>query len=218
LAAEVPPPSLTVNGEGIVKVEPDVVLVSLAVVNTAATARGALDANSADAAKLMQAVQAAGVPEKDIATTSFTIDPLYAPPPPNAPQPGTEAPRIVGYRVTNQLRVRVEGVTRSGELLDKVISAGANRVGGLSFDVSNPGPLRDQAMKEAILDARRKAELMAEAAGVTLGRVLSVTTGADAPMPVFETRVAMAPRAVPIAAGERDITATATLVFEITPK
>lgn len=216
-AAEAVIPSLSVNGEGKVKVEPDVVLVNLGVVTQAATARAAMDANSADAAKLLAAVKAAGIADKDVATIQFSVDPIFAPPPPGPVTEPESGGRIVGYRVTNQVRVRIEGVERSGDVLDRVVAAGGNRIGALTFDIANPDPLRDRAIREAIADARRKAELMAEAAGVRLGRILSLTTG-DVAIPAFEARVAMAARAAPISPGERTVSANASLVFEILPK
>lgn len=216
-AAQETTPSLSVNGEGRVKVEPDIVLVSLGVVTQAATARVALDANSADAAKLLAALKGAGIADKDVATTQFSVDPVYAPPPPGPVIEPDASGRIVGYRVTNQVRVRIEGVGRSGDILDRVVAAGGNRIGALTFDISEPGPLRDRAVKEAIADARRKAELMAEAAGVRLGRILSLSSG-DVAMPAFDAKVAMSARAVPIAPGERTVSANASLVYEILPK
>src|SRR5690606_13731564 len=103
---------------------------------------------------------------------------------------GDAAPAIVGYDVSNQVTVRIEGVGTSGAILDQVVAAGANRINGIRFDIAEPQPLRDEALAAAIAEARRQAELMAEAAGVTLVRTLSVGTYADA-QPMYE-RVAFA--------------------------
>jgi uncharacterized protein YggE len=213
-AAEETIPTLTATAEGHVMAEPDIVMVTLGVVTTASTARAALDSNTADGQRLIAALKAAGIADKDIATQNFSVDPIYAPPPRDQPDP--DAQRVTGYRVTNQVRVRIEGVARSGDLLDRVVAAGANRIGSISFDFANPQPLRDRAVQAAIAEARRKAELMAEAAGVRLGRLISLSTG-EQPVPMFAARP-MAAKAVPIAAGERSVSASATLAYEIEPR
>jgi uncharacterized protein len=98
-----------------------------------------------------------------------------------------------------------------------VIAAGANQVNGISFDVAHPDQPADAALKDAIAQAKKKADLMAEAAGVKLVRILSITTGSG-PRPVFAAFDGGMPRAanaVPVMAGERTVSATATIVWEI---
>ena len=203
-------PTLTANGEGVVYAAPDIALVTLGVVSQAETPAAALDANNADMQSVIDATLAAGVAEDDIATTNFSINPVYAPQDPNNFQ---AQPRIIGYEVRNDVTIRIRGLDASGTVLDQVVRAGANQVTGLSFDLAEPQAARDDAIRAAIADARRRAELMAEAAGVRLGRVVSITTF-DGAAPQFEMR-AMAAQAVPVMGGQRSISANATLIFEI---
>lgn len=208
---------LSVNGEGVVIAKPDIATVSIGVVSEGATARAALDANSADMTKVIDSVRAAGVEERDIGTTGFNIDPVYSRPP-IRPDGSEENPQIIGYRVTNLVSVRIRDIDNSGAVLDAVVSAGANRVTGIEFGIAEPGRLQDEAMKNAISDARRKAQIMADAAGVRLVRILSIASNANYPAPRFEMRAAAADaKAVPILQGERSLTANASLVFEIEP-
>jgi len=212
-----PTPQLSVNGEGIVIAKPDIATVSIGVVSEAATARAALDANSADMQRVVDSVKAAGVAERDIGTTGFNIDPVYSQPPIRA-DGSRENPQIIGYRVSNQVSVRIRDIDNSGAILDAVVTAGANRVTGIEFGIAEPGSLHDEAMRNAIADARRKAQLMADAAGVRLVRILSISASEAGPRPEFDLRVAAAPmKAVPIMQGERTLTVNASLVFEIAP-
>jgi uncharacterized protein YggE len=124
---------------------------------------------------------------------------------------------IRGYRATNQVQVEVVGVDKVGGVLDALVAAGANELGGITFGIAEPTPLLDEARRKAVADARRKAELYAAAANVTLGRVTHVDeTGGGGPPPVPYARMeAMA--ATPIAAGELDLTASVTVTFAIAP-
>jgi uncharacterized protein YggE len=212
-AAEPPTPSLSVSGEGREMVVPDIVIVTLGVISEAPTARGALNANNADMQKVIASIVAAGVKETDIGTIDFSIAPVY---PPNPDDNSNAPPRIVGYRVSNELRVTIRELTKSGDILDRVVSAGANRVNSISFDVGDQAAPAEKALRAAIADAKRKAEIMADAGGVRLVRVLSITTDGTPPLR-FEA-LAMAAKSVPVMAGERALSANATMVFEIAPK
>lgn len=208
---------LSVSGDGVVLAKPDIATVSIGVVSEGPTARAALDANSSDMTKVVDSVRAAGIQERDIGTTGFNIDPVYSHQP-IRPDGTQENPQIVGYRVTNLVSVRIRDIDNSGAVLDAVVSAGANRVTGIEFGIAEPGRLEDEAMKNAISDARRKAQIIADAAGVRLVRILSVSTNANFGVPRFEARVAASDaKAVPILQGERSLSANASLVFEIEP-
>ena len=125
-----PTPQLSVNGEGIVIAKPDIATVAMGVVSEAPTARAALDANSTDMQRVIDSVKAAGVAERDIGTTGFNIDPVYSQPPIRA-DGSRENPQIIGYRVSNQVSVRIRDIDNSGAILDAVVTAGANRVTGI---------------------------------------------------------------------------------------
>lgn len=211
-------PTLTVTAEGSFEVTPDIVTVTLGVVSNGKTAAEALEANSKDMNAAIAAIKGAGVAEKDISTSGFNISPVYARQPDNQPD---EPTKVIGYQVSNQVTVTIRDLKGSGAILDKVVAAGANQVNGISFDVSDAQSAADAALKDAIAKAKTKAELMAEAAGVKIVRIVSLTTDGGA-RPVFAAydgammRAAKAP--TPIMAGSRDVTAVATIVYEIAAK
>jgi uncharacterized protein YggE len=210
-------PTLTATGEGLVLAVPDIAIVTMGVLSDAKTAGEALAANNVEMTKVIDAIKAAGVAEKDVGTSDFSVSPLYQQQP--ARDDGTETPpRIVGYRVSNTVRVVIRDFAKSGEILDKVVSAGANQVNSINFDLSDRVTPADQALREAIAAATRKATLMADAAGVRLVRVVSVTTYDSGPIPMARGEMAYAMKAVPVMAGQSSVTASATIAWEIAPK
>jgi len=212
-------PTLNASGEGYVMVVPDIAIVTIGVTTRAEAARAALDQNSAETAKVIATIRSAGVADKDIGTSGFSVFPVYEERPPRADgQGGIEAmPKIVGYQVQNEVRVTVREIGKSGALLDQVVTAGANQISGIQFDVADPQAASDEALKKAIADARRKAQLMAAAAGVRIVRVLDVSGGSGMPMfaraQSFDAMGAAPP--VPVMPGETRVQANANIVFEI---
>ncbi|HJU30281.1 MAG TPA: SIMPL domain-containing protein [Hyphomicrobiaceae bacterium] len=203
MAADANSPSgrtVSVTGTGRVAADPDIAQVSAGVVVEAETAKDALARNSTIMVKLIDGLKAFGVAAKDIQTSSINVEPRYA-----QAKDGKPA-TISGYRVVNQVRLTVRDVKRLGEILDGAIALGANQMGGVAFDVTNPEALLDDARKEAVASARRRAELYAAAAGVQLGEVLRIAEEAgDGPRPMPMARAAMA-GAVPIEPGTRTLT------------
>ena len=210
-------PTLTADGQGITMVVPDIAVVSIGVASRARTASAALAANSTDLAKAIAAIRAAGVADKDIGTSGFAIDPVYQQPP--AGQEQTTPPAIVGYGVSNSVTVTIRDIAKSGGILDAVVSAGANQVNGISFDVSDPKAANNAALKAAIADALAKGQLMADAAAVKLVRVLTVSTSqGGGPRPVFAAMAMKAAPSVPVMPGQQSLDASATIAWEIAPK
>ncbi|MCX5497259.1 SIMPL domain-containing protein [Kaistia dalseonensis] len=209
-------PVLTASGDGSASAAPDIAIVTLGVVAEAANAKDALASNATDMTAVIKAITDAGIATRDIATSGLSVEPVYS-------EPSNDAggrSQITGYRVINQVTVKIRNLASSGPLLDKVVTAGANRVTGISFEIDKAEALRDAAIKAAIGDARRKAELMAEAAGVKLGPIQSVSAfGNNAPPPVFRAQMAMkAADSTPVMGGEQEITANATVVYAIAPR
>lgn len=212
--ADPPVPQLTATGEATEYAVPDMATVTLGVVSEAATARAALDANNADIAKVIDAIKAAKVDEKDIATTGFNVAPVWSNPQPKT-DGTTDAPRITGYQVSNQLRVVIRDLANAGAVLDATVSAGANQAASIDFDLKDRSVVENKALEGAIADARRKARLMADAARLELVRILSVAANPAGPMPYAAPMAMRADKAVPVMAGERSVSASATIVFEV---
>jgi len=209
------PPTISVSGEATVQALPDLAEVTGGVTTQAKTAREASDGNNKAMAGVIAALKAAGIAEADIRTLRLSLQPQFAP---NRP---ADAATIVGYRAGNEVTVRLHDVAKVAETLDALLAAGANDVGGVNFLVSNASKLLDDARPKAIADARRKAEIYAKAAGVTLGAPLSIGEGSVV-VPIrrqtaFGGQAMAAPGATPtpIIAGDQTLTVAVSVSYEI---
>lgn len=207
-------PTLNANGAGSVSVVPDIAIVTIGVVSRDETARAALDANSADLARVIATIRSTGIEDTDIGTSGFSVGPIYES---RRASSSDKPPQVVGYQVSNEVRVTIRDIADSGAILDKVVTAGANQIGSIQFDVSDRDAPADEALKQAIAEATRKAKIMADAAGVDLVRILDIN--ASSGVPTF-ARVEMraASDAVPVMPGERQVTANANITWEIAPQ
>jgi uncharacterized protein YggE len=213
LAAEPPPPRvITIWGSGDVQATPDLAMLSAGVVTNADTAKAALAANSPAMEKVIKVAREAGIEPRDVQTRGVRISPIYS----RQTQPN-DPPRISGYAASNSVSIRLRDLSKLGALLDGLVTAGANQMSGPHFSMAEPERLQDQARREAIADAKRKAELYAQTAGVKLGRVISIDETGPAPRPTaFAAEAAMArAAAVPVEVGELDIRATVRVVYAL---
>ena len=203
--------TITVRGEGSVAAAPDMATINLGVTTRAGTAAEALERNSDAMTDVMERLRAEGVAERDLQTATLNLSPRYA----ERPVEQGQEPEITGYAAENTLTVRVRELERLGEVLAAVAEVGANTFRGLSFGVQEPEQLRDEALRMAVADARSKAELLAEEAGVALDDVQSIdATGRQGgPIAMQEARMAM--DSVPVAGGEVTLDADVTVVFGI---
>jgi uncharacterized protein YggE len=199
---------ITVVGEGTANVVPDLAVIQAGVTTQGKTAREASEANSAAMTNVLAAIKANGVAERDTQTSQFSIRPVY--------DPRRESDtRIVGFQATNQVSVRVRALAKIATVLDQMIAAGANQVSGIDFTVSERSRLLDNARTQAIADARRKAELLARAAGVRLGRATVIVESAAVP-PIERMTMRSAPAtSVPVAVGEQTLQVHVTVSFEL---
>ncbi|ABS63935.1 protein of unknown function DUF541 [Parvibaculum lavamentivorans DS-1] len=211
------PRTITITGEGKAMAAPDIAYISTGVVTEGATAAEALAANTKAMAEVFAGLKDAGVAEKDMQTSQFSVYPVYEQQDPQKQEPRT--PKIGGYRVQNQLTVTVRDLTALGGILDKVVSLGSNQMNGISFSIDKPEPLLDEARKDAVKDALRKAKLYAGAAGISLGQIMSISENGIGmpPQPYYAKDMMMRAEAssVPVAAGEQTITASVNLVIAI---
>jgi uncharacterized protein len=205
-----PPARIVVTGEGSVSAAPDYALISGGVTVRAKTAQEAAASN----AKLMTAVTAAlrdaGIAPQDIQTSRYSIQPVYAPTQQNA------EPKLTGFSASNQISAKVKEIGKVGDIIDRLIGAGATDIGGVQFLHSDISKALDGARQAAVADARRKAQLYAEAAGIHLGGVVWITeeTASAPSYPMFAARAASA-APTPIAAGEDTLRAQITVGFDI---
>jgi uncharacterized protein YggE len=209
LAQTAEPRTLTMSGSATAKAAPDMADISAGVTSDAPTAAAALAANSAAMNRVFTALDRAGIARKNVQTSSFNVSPVYASRTPNEPQ------RLTGYRVSNEVHVILDDVAKVGTTLDALVAAGANQMNGLNFSIKDPAPLLARARADAVADAKLRAQQYAQAAGVTLGPIRSISeNGGEPPRPMYRV-MAMAAAPAPIAAGEENINAGVTIVWEI---
>ena len=208
LAQTALPPAISVTGEATMSVAPDQAQVDGGVTSDAKTAREASDANNAAMGKVLLALKGAGIDEKDYQTSRLSLQPKYAP-----ERSGPSS--VVGYRASNRVTIKVRDVNKIAGVIDILVAAGANEVGGINFVVSQASKLLDDIRDKAIADARRKAEIYAKAAGVTLGEPLSISEDGGS-APVFRGKMA-APMATaaPVAQGEETLSVTVSVSWAI---
>ena len=211
VAQPVPPAAISVTGEASVSVPPDLAQVDGGVTSDGKTAREASDTNNATMGKVLLALKGAGIDEKDYQTSRLSLQPQYAP---NRSGPSP----VVGYRASNRVTIRVRDITKVANVIDVLVGAGANEVGGINFMVSQASKLLDDAREKAVADARRKADIYAKAAGVTLGEPLSISEEGSS-VPLYRGKMA-APMAAgaQVAQGEETLSVTVSVTWAIKPK
>ena len=211
LAQVAPVATISVSGEAQVSAPPDLAQIDAGVSTEARTAREASEANNAAMGRVLLALKGAGIEEKDFQTSRLSLQPQYAP---NRSGPNA----VVGYRAANRVTIKLRDVTKVASTIDILVGAGANELGGINFMVSAASKLLDDAREQAIADARRKAEIYARAAGVTLGSPVSISEdGAPGPAPFRKMAAGMAASA-PVAQGEETLQVTVSVVWAIKPK
>jgi uncharacterized protein len=208
------PESVSVSGTGRSSVTPDRFTFTVGVQTVAPTVDDAVSQNNKRVASVIAALKAGGVKDADIQTSNFNIWPQQD------YQEGRQLPRILGYQVTNSITVRSTKIADAGRLLGIAIGAGVNNATGINFENSDPARGRDSGLRAAFGDAKAKASLLAQAAGRTLGRVLTIHEGVQQmpPQPYPVRAMAMESRAaadVPVESGTQEQTYTVSVTFEL---
>src|SRR6202051_3538841 len=207
-----PPAMISVTGEAQVSVPPDLAQIDGGVTSEAKTAREASEANNAAMGKVLLALKGAGIDEKDYQTSRLSLQPQNSSSKPGGPS------TIVGYRASNRVTIRLRDIAKLANVIDTLVGAGANDIGGINFTVSQASKLLDEAREQAIADARRKAEIYAKVAGVILGAPLSISEeGNAAPVPYRKMAAGMAVSA-PVAQGEETLAVTVSVSWAIKAK
>lgn len=202
---------ITVTGDGKEISAPDMVTIVLGVETMNVSAAAAAEENAAMMNTTLDALRSAGVPEDDMKTSEYSILPPYSDDFCDCQEDRAE-PRE--FTVTNHIMIETNLTgTDVGTILDAAVSAGANDVVGVTFGLRDPEPIREKALEKAVIDAMRDAEMVAEAAGVTLGRILTITEGYTY-TPTYDA-FAYSKSATPIVPAEVEITASVTLEREI---
>ena len=208
------PRTMALSGHGEVRVAPDMAMVTVGALSQSATAADALKANTASMQAIFAILKKAGIEDRDIQTSNFTVQPHYDYNNNNSGEP----PRIVGYDVSNSVMIAVRKLDAVGALLDKVVSVGSNQISGIQYQVAKPDAALDEARKLAVVEATRKAKVYSAASSVQLGDILSIAEGGgNQPPIVMQAKTIRAGEAsdVPIAQGEQTISVDVNIVWEI---
>ena len=226
---------LSISAEGQSRRAPDLALFSAGVVTTGPNAAEALSANAARMDRVIAALKRAGIEARDLQTSAVSLQPRYSDPEreaqlrarearqPYVPPAQTELPKIIGYEARNTLNVRLRRLGQMGRIIDTLVSEGANQIDGPSFTVDEQREALDEARTEAVASARARAELYAKAAGLRVGRVLSISeTGGFYPVSQIVVTgrasgaMAPPPPPTPIAPGEVALGISLSVQFELT--
>lgn len=169
--------TITVEGDGKVTVKPDVAMVSLSVASVGKTVKEVTEDNNKKMNAIINEVKSLGVKAEDIKTTGYDLYPQYDyyTPIDNKVQP--QAPKILGYNLNQSITVKIRDLSKSDEVLQKGVDAGANQIGSLVFDLDDSSGVKREARKMAFDKAKDKAEQMANAAGVKIGKVVTFSEG-----------------------------------------
>lgn len=215
-------PQATVSGDGtLLSVSaqaeahrvPDVATVSAGVVTQAPDANAAMRANAAQMDKVMTAIRAAGIADRDIQTTGINVNPRYQ-------YADNTPPKITGYQANNTVSLKVRDIGKLGKVLDALVASGANQVNGPSFEVDQPEAGYDEARRAALEKAQARAQMYAKALGLRVRRIVSIDEGGGFRPPMPMMAMAAAPRAekaydTAVSPGETTLSANLSIVFEL---
>jgi uncharacterized protein YggE len=200
---------ITVTGDAVTAVTPDRVTIRLGVATPGETARKASEANAKTMTAVLAAIKAAGVEDNAVQTSRLSLQPHFE-------QTKNGPPHLAGFHASNDITVKLHDLGKLSGLIDGAVVAGANEMSGIEFSVSDRSKRLDDARAQAIEDARRKAGIFAKAAGVVVGRPVSITENmtSSPPRPVAAATFRAAP--TPVAPGEVVMHAAVTVSFELT--
>lgn len=203
---------ITVSGEGTATGKPDIASIQLGVSKLAPTVAEARSQAAASMDAMIKSMKANGVDEKDIQTQHLSISPEY--------DYSNNRQTLRGYRVTNIVTAKVRTIDDTSKVVDDAVTAGGNdaQVQGISFTIDKPDALRDQARKDAMADARAKAETLAKEAGVQVGDPITISeTVGVTPIPYLGAGAAekAVPPTTPIEPGTQDVTVTVNVTWSI---
>ena len=199
--------TITVVGQGQIKAKPTIAQTNMGIEVTAATVADAMKEGRARMDAVLAALKAAGVADKDVQTSNFSINfERQSPEQPVKAAAGGQAGAIAGvYRVNNMVNVTIRDLDKVGAVVDAAVNAGANNIWGINFSIDDPSTLETQARVKAVADALARAQSLAELNHVSLGRVVAVSeviTGGPGPKAAFAAPMGLGGGGTPVEPGE----------------
>lgn len=202
---------LSVSAQAEARRAPDIATISAGVVTQAADGNTAMRQNAEQMTRVLAAVKAAGVADKDVQTSGINLNPQYR-------YEENQPPRITGYQASNTVSLKLRDVSKMGKVLDALVASGANQINGPSFGIDDPEPLYDQARLEALKRAQARAATYAETLGLRVRRIVSISEGGGgmpSPIPRMAMMKAESDSSTPVAAGESSVSVQLDVVFEL---
>ncbi len=203
---------LNISAQAEAKRVPDVATLSAGVVTQAVDGNTAMRENAVQMDKVMAAIKAAGIAERDIQTSGINLNPQYR-------YADNEAPKITGYQASNTVSLKVRDITKLGRVLDSLAAQGANQINGPSFEIDQPEPVYDEARLAALKKAQARAETYAKSLGLRVRRIVSISEGSQGgfrPMPMMAmARSAKAEMDTSVSPGESSVSVNLDVVFEL---
>jgi uncharacterized protein len=200
---------VTVLGHGSVTVKPDIATINVGVTVTAPALADAQRQATRLMTKVVAAIKKDGVKDEDIQTSYYSVNVV------SSYDNNGNPTGVTGYQVSNQVAVTVRDLDKVNSILEDAVAAGANSIYGITFGVADPSAAASQARAAAVADARTRAEELATAAGLTLGRVLSISEGVPQPVPYAAGQAAGKGGAVPIETGGLEVTVDVQVTYEL---
>lgn len=202
---------ITVSGEGVVSLAPDMATIRLGVSERATTASDAMRQTSQKVSAILEQLDGLAVAGLDRQTSGLYLRPVYD----NRPREDNSPVQVVGYEAGNTVGVTVRDLTKLGALLDAVVAQGANDFNGLQFGLQDNAEALIAARKGAVADAMARAGQLAAAAGIELGDIVQMSESSQGYMPMEMRASQMRSMDMPIETGEIDIRAQVTMQFAI---
>lgn len=204
---------LNISAQAEARRVPDVATLSAGVVTQAVDGNTAMRENAVQMDKVMAAIKAAGIAERDIQTSGINLSPQYR-------YAENEAPKITGYQASNTVSLKVRDITKLGKVLDSLAAQGANQINGPSFEIDQPEPVYDEARLAALKKAQARAETYAKSLGLRVRRIVSISEGSQGgfrPMPVMAmaSRSAKMEMDTAVSPGETTVSVNLDVVFEL---
>ena len=207
---------ISVRGSGSISAKPDTLQMSIGVVTQDTTVQAAQTKASQVAAALQEKIKAAGVEDQDYRTAQYSIDPVmdYSS---GADKGGNQLPKLTGFRVTNIFEITMHTPERAPELLDSLVSAGANTVYGVSYTFADPDGLSRQAYDKAVQDAQARATKLASLSNVKLGKIVSISdASAGTAIPAVDRGVGLGGGGGSIVPGQQSVQVDVIVTYDTT--
>lgn len=207
--------TVSFSGEGRVVAKPDIAKISLSIITDALTSKIAQDDNSKKSKAITDYFKKQNIDEKDIKTTGYNIYPQY-----KYPQYGGQ-PTVTGYQVNQSMEVKVRDLDKVSNILDGVVSSGANVVNQLSFEIDDPDALKAEARAKAISNAKKKADELQSQVGISLGKIVNFSENTGGyPEPIYmkaevDGRGMGGGGGPSVPTGENEITVSVNLTYQI---